>query len=168
MLQKLELHKYCDNARKFCTRRWTHFSSIASILLSITTILSEYCHNTCKYWACEYTQSLNLWCWHPFSHYFLSKSLLLRDKVQQGFGMKYKKGQMKIPNITLIVESIRPYSPLLQALIIYATSLFKFTKLKMQPSPKILLLLCLASLPVDTLTSPAPLLIYKFVTTCCT
>jgi len=33
--------KYCDNTRKCCTRRWTHFSSIGSILLSIVTILAS-------------------------------------------------------------------------------------------------------------------------------
>ena len=35
--------------------QWTHFSSIGLILVIITTILAEYCHNTCKYWAGEYT-----------------------------------------------------------------------------------------------------------------
>ena len=29
-----------------------------SILVSITTILAKYCHNTCKYWVSEYTQNL--------------------------------------------------------------------------------------------------------------
>ena len=33
--------KTCDNTRKYCTSRWTHFSSIGSILVSITTILTS-------------------------------------------------------------------------------------------------------------------------------
>ena len=50
-----KIYKYCANTCDYYTCRWTHFSSIGSILVSITTILAEYCHNTCKYWAGEYT-----------------------------------------------------------------------------------------------------------------
>ena len=43
-------YNYCD----YYTCRWTHFSSIGSILGSITPILNDYCHNNaCKYWAGE-------------------------------------------------------------------------------------------------------------------
>ena len=48
-------YKYCVNTRENCTCRWTQFPSIGSILVSITSILAKYCHNTCKYWAGEYT-----------------------------------------------------------------------------------------------------------------
>ena len=34
-------YKYCDNTRKYCNCRWQHFSSIGSILMSITTILAS-------------------------------------------------------------------------------------------------------------------------------
>ena len=34
-------YKYCDNTPEYCTCRWTHFSSIGSILISITTILTS-------------------------------------------------------------------------------------------------------------------------------
>ena len=51
----LKTYKYCDNTHNYCTCRWTHFSSIDSILASIATILNEYCRNTWKYLAGEYT-----------------------------------------------------------------------------------------------------------------
>ena len=34
-------YKYCDNTREYYTCRWTHFSSIGSILVSIITILAS-------------------------------------------------------------------------------------------------------------------------------
>ena len=34
-------NKYCDNTRGDCTCRWPHFSSIGSILMSITKILTS-------------------------------------------------------------------------------------------------------------------------------
>ena len=34
-------YKYYDNTCEYCTCRWTHFSSIGSLLLSITTILTS-------------------------------------------------------------------------------------------------------------------------------
>ena len=44
------------NTCEYYTYRWTHFSNIESILVSITTtILAKYCQNTCKYSAGEYT-----------------------------------------------------------------------------------------------------------------
>ena len=34
-------YKYCANTREYCTCSWTNFSSIGSILVSITTILTS-------------------------------------------------------------------------------------------------------------------------------
>ena len=48
-------YKYCDNTDVYWTCRWTHFSRIGSKVVSIVTILNEYCHNTCKYWEKECT-----------------------------------------------------------------------------------------------------------------
>ena len=39
-------YKYCDNTREYCICRWTHCSSIGSILVSITIILSSDGSNT--------------------------------------------------------------------------------------------------------------------------
>ena len=47
-------YKYCDNTRNYYTCKWMHFLSIGSILVSIITILTEYCLNTSKYWAVNY------------------------------------------------------------------------------------------------------------------
>ena len=60
-------YKYSDNTREYYTCRWTHFSSIGSRLVSIIKLLNEYCHNTCQYWAGEYTPHLyQLSNTHPF------------------------------------------------------------------------------------------------------
>ena len=42
-------YKYCDNTHEYWTCKWTHFSSSGSILVSIITILNEYCHNACQW-----------------------------------------------------------------------------------------------------------------------
>ena len=56
-LQKcFKTYKYCGNTLEYYNCRWTHFSSIGSILVSITTT-NKYCRNTCEYWAGEYTPS---------------------------------------------------------------------------------------------------------------
>ena len=47
-LQVNAFFKYWLNTCEYWKCRWTHFSSIA-------TILNKYFHNTCKYWAGEYT-----------------------------------------------------------------------------------------------------------------
>ena len=48
---RFKTYKYCDNTCEYYTCRWTHFSSIGSILVS-TYYRNAYknCHNTCKYW----------------------------------------------------------------------------------------------------------------------
>ena len=51
----MKSNKIASKLTSILRARWTHLSSIGSILASITTILNEYCHNTCKYWAGEYT-----------------------------------------------------------------------------------------------------------------
>ena len=41
LLNIRKTYKYCENTREYCTCRWWHFSSIGSILVSITTILTS-------------------------------------------------------------------------------------------------------------------------------
>ena len=57
-------YKYRDNTCKNYTCRWTHLSSIGSILVSIFTILAKYCHNM-------YMHFLSKWI-HPKWHFWCS------------------------------------------------------------------------------------------------
>ena len=51
---RFKTYKYYDNTCEYYSCRWTHFSSIGSILISITTILAEYILS-------QYLQVLSRW-----------------------------------------------------------------------------------------------------------
>ena len=91
---------YC----KYYASRWIHFSNTGSVLLSSTTILVQYCNNTCKYWAGEYTLNSH----NNLTKTYVTKSITAKELIDLGLYEcihLYKMGRIQSEYFLIMLRS---------------------------------------------------------------